>query len=153
VLIELPSPITVALNVFGWPVIQLLSAWIFTRMPAGWFAAPRPLRWERQGATYDRLFRPRAWKHRLPEGATWFTGGIAKRGLIGRDPASHRAFARETWRGELCHWSVIACTPVFFLWNPWWADLIMVSYALAANMPCIIVQRYNRARIHRPANR
>lgn len=148
-LIELSMPVTIALNVGGWPIIQLLSAWAFMRMPARCFGAPRPFRWERDGGVYDRLFRPRKWKHLLPEGATWFTGGIAKRKLVGRDPATRRALARETWRGELCHWFVIACTPVFFLWNPVWADAIMIAYALAANMPCILVQRYNRARVYR----
>mgnify|MGYP003343114664 CR=1 FL=1 len=44
--------------------------------------------------------------------------------------------------GELCHWSALVCAPLFFLWNPWWGDLIVVGYALAANLPCILVQRY-----------
>ena len=37
----------------------------------------------------------------------------------------------------------------FFLWNPCWADLVMVAYALAANLPCILAQRYNRSRFQR----
>jgi glycosyl-4,4'-diaponeurosporenoate acyltransferase len=147
-LIELPVPATIALNVGGWAAIQLLCAWAFTRMPADRFGAPRPFAWERNGRIYDRLFHPRKWKHLLPEGAAWFAGGITKSGLLSRDPATRRAFMRETWRGELCHWCAMAWTPVFFLWNPWWADLIIVAYALGANMPCILVQRYNRARTH-----
>ena len=43
----------------------------------------------------------------------------------------------------------LGCAPVFFLWNPWWADLVMVAYALAANLPCILAQRYNRLRFQR----
>jgi glycosyl-4,4'-diaponeurosporenoate acyltransferase len=43
----------------------------------------------------------------------------------------------------------MACAPVFFLWNPWWSDLIIVAYALTANLPCILAQRYNRARFQR----
>jgi glycosyl-4,4'-diaponeurosporenoate acyltransferase len=38
-------------------------------------------------------------------------------------------------------------TPLFFLWNPpsiWW---VMAAYALAANGPCLIAQRYNRIRL------
>jgi glycosyl-4,4'-diaponeurosporenoate acyltransferase len=36
------------------------------------------------------------------------------------------------------------CFPVFFIWNPLWACFVMVAYALAANVPFIIVQRYNQ---------
>jgi glycosyl-4,4'-diaponeurosporenoate acyltransferase len=147
--IELPLPWVVALNIGGWPVIQLALAWAFTRMPAAWFRPPRPLRAEGDGSCYRRWLAVHRWKDRLPDGASWFAGGVAKARLGGRRPADLERFAREAWRGELCHWSAIACAPVFFLWNPWWADGVMVAYALAANLPCIVVQRYNRARIAR----
>ena len=39
---------------------------------------------------------------------------------------------------------MLACLPLFFLWNPPWACAVMAFYAIAANMPCIAVQRYNR---------
>lgn len=145
--IELPVVWVAVLNVTLWPVLQLGWAWVFTRLPAGWFRPPAPGAWEKGGGIYERWFHVRRWKDRLPDGAAWFEGGVAKKHLPGRTPAALSAFARETWRGELCHWTVIAMTPLFFLWNPWWADGVMVVYALAANLPCIIAQRYNRARI------
>jgi hypothetical protein len=49
----------------------------------------------------------------------------------------------------LCPAGAIASAPVFFLWNPWWGDLIIVLYALVANLPCILVQRYNRFRLQK----
>ena len=76
-------------------------------------------------------------------------GGFAKGTLAGTKADYLRRFIRETWRGELCHWFALGCTPVFFLWNPGWADLVMVAYALAANLPCILAQRYNRSRFQR----
>ena len=85
----------------------------------------------------------------MPDAARWFRGGFAKGKLTSRDPAYWERFIRETWRGELCHWSALACAPLFFLWNPWWGDLVIVAYALAANLPCILAQRYNRARLQR----
>jgi glycosyl-4,4'-diaponeurosporenoate acyltransferase len=39
--------------------------------------------------------------------------------------------------------------PIFFLWNVWWGGVIMVVYLLFANIPCILLQRYNRARLMR----
>lgn len=147
--IELPWWVVAMLNLVLWPVLQIGWAWAFTSMPARWFRAPGPWRWERGGVIYQNGFRVRRWKGRLPDGAAWFAGGVGKKHLPGRSAAALADFARETWRGELCHWVVMAMTPVFFLWNPWWADLVMVVYALAANLPCVIAQRYNRARIMR----
>ena len=81
--------------------------------------------------------------------AQWFGLGFAKTSLAGLQATYLERFIRETWRGELCHWAALGCTPVFFLWNPLWADLVMVSYALVGNLPCILAQRYNRARFQR----
>ncbi len=145
--IELSWPWIVVLNVVGWPMIQLALAWAFTRMPSAWFHPPKPLNMEGDGSAYRRWLGIHRWKNRLPDGATWFAGGVGKARLGGRSPADLEDFAREAWRGELCHWSAIAFAPVFFLWNPWWADAVMVVYALAANLPCVAVQRHNRARI------
>ena len=58
-------------------------------------------------------------------------------------------FARETRRGELVHWCAIGALPLFSLWNTPGGMLVNASYALVANLPCIIAQRYNRARIAR----
>ena len=148
-LIELPIIWIVALNVGGWLVIQMGFAWVFTRMPVAWFNPGRACGWERDGQFYERAFCIKSWKDRLPDAARWFGGGFAKGSLARRDHGYLQQFIRETWRSELCHWAAIACAPVFFLWNPWWGDVINVTYALAANLPCILVQRYNRARFQR----
>jgi len=52
-------------------------------------------------------------------------------------------------RAEFAHWLTMAGAPVFLLWNECWAELIMIVYALAVNLPCIIAQRYNRSRLRR----
>jgi glycosyl-4,4'-diaponeurosporenoate acyltransferase len=143
----------IALNIVGWPVIQLGVAWLFTRMPVEWFTPPPARAWEGKGQVYEAWFAIKHWKDRLPDGARWFGGGFAKGALAKTDPDYLRQFVRETWRGELCHWSALGFAPIFFLWNPWWADLIMLAYALGANMPCIFAQRYNRIRLQRLLDR
>lgn len=148
-LIELPTAWVVALNVAGWPVIQLSLAWAFTRMPATWFHPPEGWAWEKGGRFYERRFGIKRWKDKLPDAGPWFGGGFAKGKLGGRDNDYLRRFIRETWRGELCHWCALACAPLFFLWNPLWADLVMAAYAIGANLPCILAQRYNRLRFRR----
>jgi glycosyl-4,4'-diaponeurosporenoate acyltransferase len=147
--IDLPIAWVITLNVVGWPVIQFGLAWAFTRMPVTWFNPGDAFGWEKNGRFYEQVFAIKEWKDRLPDAARWFGGGFAKSTLAGLEATYLLRFVRETWRGELCHWCALACVPVFFLWNPFWADLIMVAYAVAANLPCILAQRYNRIRFRR----
>jgi glycosyl-4,4'-diaponeurosporenoate acyltransferase len=42
---------------------------------------------------------------------------------------------------------MIAALPLFALWNPLGIFLGNVLFAIAANLPCLIVARFNRARI------
>ncbi len=139
----------IVLNVAGWLTVQLGLAWAFTKLPVDWFKPGNSFDWERGGRFYEIVFHIKNWKDRLPDAARWFGGGFAKGTLAGKQSDYLARFVRETWRGELCHWAAIACAPVFFLWNPWWGDWIIVAYALAANLPCILVQRYNRLRLRR----
>lgn len=148
-LIELPIVWIIVLNVGGWLAIQMGFAWAFTKMPAAWFKAGCTFGWERAGRFYEIVFRIKHWKDRLPDAANWFGGGFAKGTLAATERDYLERFIRETRRGELCHWAALACAPIFFLWNPWWGDLVVAAYALAANLPCILVQRYNRARFQR----
>jgi glycosyl-4,4'-diaponeurosporenoate acyltransferase len=138
--IELPVVWIVILNVALWPLIQLALAWAFIRMPAEWFKPPVSFESAR---FYEKYLGVRHWKDRLPDGGVWFGGGFAKSDMNTTDPAYLRRFIAETWRGELCHYCAFLFVPLFFLWNPWWADLIIMAYAIAANAPCIVAQRYN----------
>ena len=147
--IELPIAWVITLNIAGWPVIQLGLAWAFTRMPVTWFNPDVTHAWEQGGRCYERILGIKHWKDWLPDAARWFGGGFAKGRLADTHPDYLRRFVRETRRGELCHWYALACASVFFLWNPWWADLIMVGCGLLANLPCILAQRYNRMRLQR----
>jgi glycosyl-4,4'-diaponeurosporenoate acyltransferase len=133
----------------GWSVVVGYTA---HRLPAarldhdGVFTRLRP--WERGGRIYERV-RIRRWKDRVPELGGAFRGGVSKRSLGGDGPGSLEAFAVETRRAELVHWAVPAVTPVFVLWNPPGLLAAMVAYAVVANLPCLVIQRYNRGRAQR----
>jgi glycosyl-4,4'-diaponeurosporenoate acyltransferase len=116
--------------------------WVASRVPAGRLRPSRTRPWERRA--YERL-GVRRWKDRLPEAGAIF-GGPSKRRLPGRDLV---AFARESRRAELVHRVVPLAVLAFPLWNPWWLTAVMVAYALVANVPCVVVARYNAARIAR----
>jgi glycosyl-4,4'-diaponeurosporenoate acyltransferase len=62
-------------------------------------------------------------------------------------------FAAETRRAELAHWLILAASPWFSCgtrggWGWRW-----VGYGIVANVPCIAIQRYNRARVLRMIRR
>jgi glycosyl-4,4'-diaponeurosporenoate acyltransferase len=96
-------------------------------------------------AAYERV-GVRRWKDAVPELGAVF-GGRSKRALPSFGLDGLRAFAVETRRAELVHVVVPAAIVVFPLWNPWWLTAVMTAYAAIANVPCLVIQRYNRARI------
>jgi glycosyl-4,4'-diaponeurosporenoate acyltransferase len=146
------SALVLAANLLAWPVIHVSIAFVTLRLPPKmfvtdtWLTAPRS--WEHDGRLYREKLAIRRWKHLLPDGAPWL-GGFAKKQLNARDLAYLARFLLEARRAEVAHWFMLACLPVFFLWNPPWARWVMTAYALAANLPCILVQRSNRFALER----
>jgi glycosyl-4,4'-diaponeurosporenoate acyltransferase len=100
--------------------------------------------WEQEGDLYNTLFNVRKWKKKLPDGAAWFRTGFSKKRFRRKDPEYLQRFISETCRGEIAHWIMLLPSPIFYLWNPLWASIVMTLFGLIVNIPCIIVQRYNR---------
>ncbi|HEY6318339.1 MAG TPA: hypothetical protein VI462_10700 [Acidimicrobiia bacterium] len=40
---------------------------------------------------------------------------------------------------------MLALSAVVYAWNPWWLATAMLAFGVLANVPCLLVQRYNRA--------
>lgn len=155
-MIELPSLVAITLNVLvclGWSVGV---GYVGHRRSPHAFATDRWWsrlhRFEERGSIYERTLHIKAWKDRLPELGALFPGGFAKREAR-RDREHLERFLIETRRAEWVHWVVFLLWPVFALWNPPWAVAVMLVYATATNGPCLVVQRYNRARIMRAVDR
>jgi glycosyl-4,4'-diaponeurosporenoate acyltransferase len=142
-------------NVCGWPVIQLSIAWSITRLSPHYFMKSGPI--DQVTGSEANFYRQRLgirrWKRMLPDGAGWVGGTFPRKRLEARDAAYISRFVAETRRGELAHWTMMACCPIFFLWNPVWVWPVMVFYGVVANIPCIVVQRYNRAMASRLLSR
>lgn len=136
-----------------WATWSAVCGYIAHRMPASRLARDRGMfrirRFEAAGRFYERWLMIKRWKDRVPEAGALFRGGFSKRRVGAADCASLERFAAETRRGELTHWLILAASPWFFLWNPWWLGLAMLGYGIAANVPCLAIQRYNRARLLR----
>lgn len=139
-------------NLLGWPFIHVGIGFVALRLPSSlfahdtWITVQRP--WERDGRFYRDWLAIRRWKSLLPDGAPWL-GGSAKKMACFRHPFYLAQFLVETRRAEVAHWTMLCCFPLFFLWNPPWARVVMTAYALAANLPCILAQRYNRIAVCR----
>jgi glycosyl-4,4'-diaponeurosporenoate acyltransferase len=150
--VHIPIGWTVLLDVAVWGVWSASVGFATHQLPVrvltrdGWLLRLRPS--ERDGRLY-RALRIKRWKDRLPEAGALFAGGFSKRSVRGRDPAFLERFVIETRRAEITHWWVMVAGPFFFLWNPPALAVVMVLYALGANVPCLLVQRYNRARLLR----
>ena len=139
-----------------WAAWSALCGYVSHRLPASTLSRDGPLRLrriERDGRVYERVLRIKAWKDALPEAGSLFRGGFSKRHVVRHDRAYLEQFRVETRRAEWTHWAILALSPVFFAWNPWWLALAMLGYGVVANVPCLLVQRYNRARLARTLDR
>jgi glycosyl-4,4'-diaponeurosporenoate acyltransferase len=152
-LVELTPGWAVLVDCIVWAVVGVAAGYVASRWPASRLtrdgAITRLRHFEQDGRWYERRWHIRSWKHLLPEAGSFFAGGFSKRALVSRQTGHLQRFVIETRRAELTHWAVLSVGPLFFLWNPWWLAVVMVVYAICANVPCIVVQRYNRARLQR----
>ncbi len=154
-----PSQLVAILLIFAiWGGLPLLTAWLCLFLPDAMFDPRRffwrSFRWERDGRVYETVFHIKSWKHLLPDGGGLSKArGYQKRKLTDYSEDNLRRFLIESARGELSHWLGILPFWVFGFFAPPSIIWIMLAYALAVNMPCIIAQRYNRPRIVKLLNR
>ncbi len=150
---QLSSPVMFIIDVAAWlcinlgvsGIVSLFSADSFN--PGSWLYRVRG--WEQNRWFYDGILRVKAWKRWLPDGAAVSRRAFRKKHLLKSDSAYLQTFLQETCRAEVLHWIIFLFCPVFFIWNQWYVGIIMIAYAAISNVPCIITQRYNRARLVR----
>jgi glycosyl-4,4'-diaponeurosporenoate acyltransferase len=147
---HLPTPWMVLSFFLGWMAIQLGTVFLGARLPDRAFDAPWFSRRSFETARfYRRLTGVHHWKRLLPDGGEVTRNGFPKRHLENADPAYLRRFILESKRAEAIHWMAILPFWVFGFWSPPIVVPIMLLYALAVNLPCIVAQRYNRPRLVR----
>ena len=152
-IIHLPDIWIVIIDIILWLIIHLLIAYVGTLLPVKyintdmWLFKERI--WEKGGAIYENIFFIKKWKELLPDGSALFKKGFRKKRFVSLNKDYVSRFIVEVSRAELVHWTVILISPVFFLWNYVWAGYVMIIYAILANLPCILAQRYNRIRFRR----
>jgi glycosyl-4,4'-diaponeurosporenoate acyltransferase len=156
--IFLPGPFTIIVCFFVWPVFQTAAALICLSLPDHFFSPDaflfRAHRFEKEGRIYDRVFRVSRWKHLLPDGGAILNKrGFRKKKMESFSKEYLNRFLVESARGELTHWLAILPFWIFGFFTPPQVIWYMLVYALLANVPCIIAQRYNRPRVCKLLNR
>ena len=156
-LVELSDGWAVLVSSAAWALLSVVVGYVAHRLPVStfdhdtWLTRLRGI--ERGGRTYERHLAIRTWKPWLPEAGDLFDGGFSKAHLGGRDVAHLERFVAETRRAEVTHWALMACGPLFLLWTPPWIGAVMIAFGVVANLPCLLAQRYNRARLLRLVDR
>lgn len=156
-IVSLSPPWTLAADATGWFVVHLGISYLCFKLPGDWFApavgtlgsVSTAQAKTREQRFYERVLRIKRWKDRLPEGGSLFRGGFSKKRLAASDTDYLRLFLVETRRGEWTHWLSIVPAPLFFIWNEPLYGWMMMLYALIANLPFILILRYNRLRLLR----
>lgn len=153
-LIHLPTFWTILLDIAMWFIIHLGIVSMALRIPASRFHPEgflfRQRSFEKHGSLYLTVFRIKRWKDYAPDGAEFSKDrGFPKKTLKEKGSRYLHKFFIETCRAETAHWMLIGVAPFFFLWNRFWVGWFMIAYAVAQNVPLIMIQRYNRIRFRR----
>ncbi len=134
-----------------WSAIQVTVPFLCLRVKDKWLSSSsflfKTYECERDGGFYNKVFRVKKWKHLLPDGGALIKSGFKKRSLDATSKDNLHKFNVESCRAELVHWILILPFWVVGFIGPPIVIPCMLVYALAANLPCIIAQRYNRPRI------
>lgn len=155
-LIQLPAGWAIAVFVVLWFLLHCAASVVCHRIDEKYLTYNNALfksrRFEQEGKLYSRFVKVKKWKKILPE-IYPFRQEVLKEALYRKQPGLDsekliEKYLLESCRAELSHW--LAITP-FWIFGFFALPLViipcMLLYALAANLPCIIVQRYNRPRI------
>ena len=137
------------------------SIWVSWSILVGYAANFLPEKYFEKDTLITRLrkFETQVWfqkylkvhisKKYLPEKGVIFGKGTSKKSLPLAKPAALKRLLIETRRAEYVHWIVVFAW-VFTLWfNPPWAVWTVATLLIFGNLPCILVQRYNRLRLLR----
>ena len=102
---------------------------------------------EKDASWFRKYLKIDKWKDRVPELGGVFGDGFQKRSIDLGTREQLELFIRETRRAELAHWVMTAGWIITIAFNPLWAIVFNLIFAHIVNFPCLIIQRYNRARL------
>ena len=140
------------LMIFWHLIVLILSVYLSCSIfsPSRWLYRPR--KWEAGGDFYKNVFKIKKWKDRLPQYVS--KNGFSKRSLKGKLSKEYiEKFITETCRAEWNHLMGCMYAVVSFLINPEPYSVIFAVLPVVLNLPFLVIQRYNRVRLCKLANR
>jgi glycosyl-4,4'-diaponeurosporenoate acyltransferase len=148
---QLPNWLIFGLCVVGWLIWSVFIGFIGYRLSLEFLETDTWLTqtrfWEQDRHWYEKILWIKGWKDWLPEAGGFFQGGFSKNSVSGGNCAVMSRFLAETRRAEYVHTVIWLFWLVTILWTPIWGILINLVIGTAFNLPCLLVQRYNRLRL------
>lgn len=137
--------------------LGILAHIVGQALPRRWFDPDRfPYRcapWEQNGRVWRKLGVHR-WKDHVPDMSRIMGNMVKKKLPDGNTPEGLRVLVLETCVAECVHWWLaVASLGIFFFWRGGWAVVFCLVYNLLGNLPFQIIQRYNRPRLRRLAEK
>jgi glycosyl-4,4'-diaponeurosporenoate acyltransferase len=137
-----------------WFGLSLLVGACANALPLAWLqtvpeSARNPTADQAVLRRYERWLGIQHWKAWIPDAGNALPGGIRKASLARRDPHALRRLIAETRRAELVHWALWPAWVVTAQWLPPAGVLVNLLFASLFNLPCLLLQRYNRLRLQR----
>lgn len=96
---------------------------------------------------YEVFFKIKFWKDKIPQYVS--KNGFSKNKIKSLNINYLKDFISETYRAEINHVLCCLAIPFLFFFNKLNAASIMSFLVALGNVPCIMIQRYNRFRIRR----
>lgn len=138
-------------------VLAVVSHYVGQSLPRRWFDPDRfpfkAWRWEKDGSIYKRLGIQR-WKDLVPDMSKVLPDMIPKRVDLRETSANAMLLVQETCVAEVIHAAlmVLAIGIVILCPNVWGVAIALFD-ALLLNLPYILIQRYNRPKLLRLAEK
>lgn len=96
---------------------------------------------------YEVVFKIKLWKDKIPQYVS--KNGFSKKNLKSLNINYLKDFISETYRAEANHILCCMVIPTLFFLSKTNVALILSCLTFLGNIPCIMIQRYNRFRIRR----
>lgn len=137
-----------ALSLLAHPVGQALPRRWFSGDRWPWASAP----FEKEGRFWRKLGVHR-WKDKVPD-MSRLLGDMVKKRLAPDGKTDYALLVQETCVAECVHcWLVALSVGMLFLWKSVWSWALWLVYNLLGNVSFILIQRYNRPRLLRLAEK
>lgn len=107
----------------------------------------REYSWEDGGRIYEKLFKIKKWKDRVPDVSKMVPGIVPRKAMKMPGVEELNGMINETCVAELTHLVLIPLgIPILFIIQGWIGTVIFLVDIFMGNLPFAIIQRYNRFR-------